>query len=438
MLLPQKNERLRRLAITGGIPAFDEKLYVGRPNLGDQDRLFERIKDVLDSGWLTNNGRYLREFERRIAALTGVKHCIAVCNATIGLELLIRALGLSGEVIVPSFTFAATAHALQWQGITPVFCDVDPVTHSLDPHDVERCITPRTTGIIGVHLWGKACDTEALEKIAHRHRLKLLFDAAHAFGCSHEGQMIGGFGEAEVFSFHATKFCNSFEGGAITTNNDTLAERLRALRNFGISQNDEVLDVGTNGKMPEVSAAMGITSLEHLDQFVALNRNNYVTYQRHLSGIAGLRLFEYKEAENNNFQYVIVEVNEDAAGLGRDQLLEILHAENVMAKRYFYPGCHRMEPYRNAQENVNRRLPVTERLAGGTLALPTGSAVSEEDVMTICEIIATAIRQAGRVRQVFPLPVLGKAGRDWKSRLTGTVWEGLNVGVGIDLPVEAG
>src|SRR5215210_7977712 len=206
-MITSTSNRFRRLAVLGGAPAFSEKLFVGRPNLGNKARLLEFVSDILESGWLTNNGSYLREFERRIAGLIGVKHCIAVCNATIGLEIAIRALDLQGEVIVPSFTFAATAHALQWQGITPIFCDVNPITHSLDPHDVERRITPRTTGIIGVHLWGNACNTESLELIARKHRLRLLFDAAHAFGCSREGRMIGNFGEAEVFSFHATKFC---------------------------------------------------------------------------------------------------------------------------------------------------------------------------------------------------------------------------------------
>ncbi len=426
MLLPLTHERHRRLASAGEPPAFDEKLYVGCPNIGNQARLLERIKDVLDSGWLTNNGRYLREFEQRIVKLTGVKHCIAVCNATIGLELVIRALDLRGEVIVPSFTFAATAHALQWQGITPVFSDVDPHMHSLDPQDVERRITPRTTGIIGVHLWGRACNTSALERIADKHDLRLMFDAAHAFGCSHEGRMIGNFGEAEVFSFHATKFCNSFEGGAITTNNDELADRLRALRNFGISQDDMVTEVGTNGKMNEVSAAMGVTSLESLNEFVAINRDNYITYKKSLDGVAGVKLFEYDEAERNNFQYIIVEVDEDVAGISRDQLLQLLHAENVMAKRYFYPGCHRMAPYRNTLQNVNWRLPITERLANGTLALPTGSAVGERAVRMICEIIATG--QVGRGPQVFSslaIRAMGAMGRGthrkWEYRVAGTV-----------------
>ena len=211
---------LEDLAIFGGSPAFAELLHVGRPNIGDRGRLLERIHDLLDRRWLTNNGPYVLEFERQLCQLTGAPHCIVTCNGTVALEIAIRAAGMSQEVIVPAFTFVATAHALQWQGITPVFCDVDPSTHNLDPESVERSITPRTTGILGVHLWGRACRVDELAEIARRHGLKLLFDAAHALGCTHRGRMVGGFGDAEVFSFHATKFVNSFEGGAIVTADD--------------------------------------------------------------------------------------------------------------------------------------------------------------------------------------------------------------------------
>ncbi|MEI2422502.1 DegT/DnrJ/EryC1/StrS family aminotransferase, partial [Arthrospira platensis SPKY2] len=174
-----------------------------------------------------------------------------MCNGTIALEILIRATELKGEVIVPSFTFIATAHALQWQEITPVFCDIDPKTHTLDPLAVEKMITPRTSGIIGVHVWGQPCNIEALTEIANQHNLKLVFDASHAFGCSYQGTMIGNFGEAEVFSFHATKFVNTFEGGAVVTNNDELAAKIRLMKNFGFAGFDNVIYIGTNGKMDE-------------------------------------------------------------------------------------------------------------------------------------------------------------------------------------------
>ena len=262
---------IEELAIFGGKPAFESALHVGRPNIGNRQHFEARMADILDRKWLTNGGKYVKELEDRIAEFVGVKHCIAMCNATVALEIVIRALGLTGEVIVPSFTFVATAHALQWQQIVPVFCDIDPATHNIDPRRVEELITPQTTGIIGVHLWGRACDTEALSEIARRHHLHLLYDAAHAFACSYEGRMVGNFGDAEVFSFHATKFFNTFEGGAVTTNDDELAAKIRLMKNFGFSGYDEVTYIGTNGKMSECSAAMGLTNLESMDDFVAVN-----------------------------------------------------------------------------------------------------------------------------------------------------------------------
>lgn len=222
------------LAIFSGVPAFAEKLHVGRPNIGNRERLLERIEAMFDRCWLTNHGPYVEEFEQKIAELTGAKHCIAMCNATIALEIVIKALGMTGEVIVPAFTFIATAHALQWQEIIPVFCDIDPLTHNIDPDRVEDMITPRTTGIIGVHVWGRPCNIEALQAIADKYSLRLVFDAAHAFACSHNGRMIGNFGDAEVFSFHATKFLNTFEGGAVITNDDELAVKIRLMKISGL------------------------------------------------------------------------------------------------------------------------------------------------------------------------------------------------------------
>jgi dTDP-4-amino-4,6-dideoxygalactose transaminase len=199
METPSPTHRTGRLALLGGTPTFPQLLHVGRPNIGDRARLLERINDLLDRRWLSNNGPFVQELERHIADYVGVKHVICVCNATIGLEIAIRAADLRGEVIVPAYTFVATAHALQWQEITPVFADMEPATHNLDPARVERHITPRTTAILATHVWGRPCQVEALAEIAARRGLKLMFDAAHAFGCSHRGRMIGGFGLAEVF-----------------------------------------------------------------------------------------------------------------------------------------------------------------------------------------------------------------------------------------------
>jgi len=379
------------LGIFGGHPAFDQPLHVGRPNIGNRARLMERLNEMLDRRWLSNNGPFVQEFERAIAAYLGVKHCIAMCNGTVALEITIRALGLRGEVIVPSFTFIATAHALQWQEITPVFCDIDPKTHTLDPEEVGRMVTPRTTGIVGVHVWGTPCNVEALERVAQRHKLALMFDASHAFGNSYRGRMIGNFGRAEVFSFHPTKFFNAFEGGAVVTNDGELAAKIRLMKNFGFAGYDNVIDIGTNGKMSESAAAMGLTNLESVDEFVAANRRNYLTYRRELEGLPGIRLYHHDEQEKHNFHYIVVEIDREVAGISRDQLVEVLHAENILARRYFYPGCHRMAPYRQYFPHAGLLLPETEALTERVMVLPNGTAVSEQDIQGICSVIRLAL-----------------------------------------------
>lgn len=391
--------RIENLAIFSDKPAFAEKLHVGRPNIGDRDRFMARLEAVLDRNWLTNNGPMVQEFEQNVASILGVRHAIAMCNATVALEITTRALGLKGEVIVPSFTFIATAHALQWQGITPVFCDIDPQTHTLDIASVEQMITPRTSGIIGVHLWGRPCDTDALQDLADRSKLTLLFDAAHAFGCSHKGKLIGNFGAAEVFSFHATKFFNTFEGGAIVTNDDELAAKIRLMKNFGFSGYDEVSYIGTNGKMTEICAAMGLTGLEGIGDLIAVNRRNYLQYVRELENIPGVKPVLYSETDKCNYQYIVFEVDAEETGISRDELVAILHAENVVARRYFYPGCHKMEPYRSFFPHAGLLLPHTERLVQKVISLPNGAVVSSGDISVITEIIRFALRNGRDISQ---------------------------------------
>ena len=408
---------VRDFAIFGGSPAFAEPLHVGRPNLGDRDLLMTRIEGILDRGWLTNAGPLVAEFEQTIAETVGVRHCIAMCNGTIALEIAIRAAGLSGEVIVSPVTFVATAHALQWQEITPVFCDVDPRTHNLDPERVEAMITPRTTGILGVHLWGRPCPIDELAAIAGRRGLTLLFDAAHAFGCSYHGEPIGKFGTAEVLSFHATKFVNSFEGGAIVTDDTEFAKKATLMRNFGFADYDKVSYVGTNGKMTEVAAAMGLTSLESRDHFFEVNKRNYDAYLAGLEGVAGIELMPYDEHERCNRQYIVIEVDEPS-GIRRDDLQRILWAENVLARRYFFPGCHRMEPYRSYFPHAGVMLPEAERLLDRVLSLPTGTAVGVEAIATVTDIIRRAVE--GGPDLTRELEATGKANVDLSSP-----WPGL-------------
>jgi dTDP-4-amino-4,6-dideoxygalactose transaminase len=392
--------KTNELAIKTGVPLFPSPVHVGRPNIGSQEVFLGRMKEILDSRWLSNGGPMVLEFERRLQEYLGVRNVICITNATIALELVIRALDLKGEVIVPSFTFVATAHALQWQEITPVFGDVESTGHHLDPEQIEKLITPRTTGIIGVHLWGAPCKHAQLQEIASRRGLTLMYDAAHAFGCTLGGNMIGNFGAAEVFSFHATKFFNSFEGGAIATNDDALAERIRLMRNFGFKGYDTVEHVGTNGKMTEASAAMGLTNLESLDDFLYANIQSYTLYQQFLSDLPGCKFISYPENEAKNYQYVVLEIDEEA-GIDRDSILQILHSENILARRYFYPGCHRMEPYRSLYPYNVYRLPRTEELVKRVLVLPTGTAMHPHEIEAVSSIIRLILTNPGECRDLL-------------------------------------
>lgn len=378
------------LAINGAEPAFDEPLHVGRPNIGSREAFIKYAEEIFDRRWLTNNGPVVQEFEQRIADHHNVKHCVAMCNGTVALEIAIRALGLEGEVIIPSYTFIATAHALHWQAITPVFADIDPVTHTLDPDAVRKMITSRTTGIIGVHLWGRPAPIEALQAIADEHGLKLMFDAAHAFGCSHKGTMIGNFGACEVLSFHATKFFNTFEGGAVLTNDDELAETMRLMRNFGFAGMDNVIHPGTNGKMIEIAAAMGMVNLDAIDDVIEINRRNYQVYSEGLANLPGIHLLPFDEAEHNNYQYVIIEVGEECP-VNRDQIIQALHAENILARKYFWPGCHNMKPYSELYLDAGLTLPNTEQVAERVVVLPTGTTMDCKMVRTVVSVISALL-----------------------------------------------
>lgn len=370
---------------------FEQPLHVGRPNIKNRDKFMQSLEEIMDNQWLTNDGPTVQELEATIARYLGVKHCVAMCNGTIALEIAIRALDLTGEVIVPSWTFVATAHALYWQGITPVFADINPETHNLDPESVRRMITPRTTGIIGVHLWGRAAPIEELQKIAEEHNLKLLFDAAHAFGSSYRGQSIGNFGSCEIFSFHATKSFNTMEGGAVVTNDDDLAEKIRLMRNFGFNGYDNVIHPGTNGKMIEVCAAMGLANLDGFNETIETNKNNYTLYKEILDDLTGIKIINYPSNERNSYHYVVAEVTKNCP-VERDELIKILHENNILARKYFWPGCHGMKPYQELYPHAKLVLPNTIDVAERVMVLPSGTATLPKQIEAICQIIVAAIK----------------------------------------------
>jgi dTDP-4-amino-4,6-dideoxygalactose transaminase len=392
--------RLEHLAIFGGRPAFAEEdaLHVGRPNVGDRRRLQDRIADAIDRRRLTNDGPYVQELEHRLAEVLDVPHCVAVGSGTVGLQVAARALGLRGDAVMPSLTFVATAHALEWMGIRPVFCDVEPDTLGLDPRRAVELLTERTSALVGVHLWGRPCRASELEALAAARGLKLLFDAAHAFACTRGTTSLARFGDATVFSFHATKIVNAFEGGAIATRDAEVAARARLVRNFGFSGYDQVACLGINGKMSEASAAMALTSLESLDEFLAANRRNYHIYRESLAGVPGVALLSPAAGDGWNHHYVVLEIDPALAGADRDDLRSVLWAERVYARRYFHPGCHRMEPYASRDPAVGGRLPVTERALSRVLLLPTGTAVGARDAETVAAIVRTVLDHPAPVR----------------------------------------
>lgn len=368
---------------------MNKLLQVGMPNIGDRLKFFRYTEKMFNNKWLSNDGPLAQELEQKIAAYHQVKHCVATCNGTIALEIAEQALGMTGEVIVPALTFVATAHSLAWRGIKPVFADINADVPTLDPRNVITKITRRTTGIIGVHLYGKTGFIEILETIAEKYHLKLIFDAAHAFGCSHGGQMIGGFGDCEVLSFHATKIFNTFEGGAILTNNDETAEMCKILRNFGMVAPGDVRYIGTNGKMSEAAAAMGLTNLEAIDDIIAHNYKNYKAYEKELDGIKGIKLFKFQELEKNNYHYIIIILNDDYP-LSRDKTIETLARYNIIAKDYFWPGLDRLSPYEDEKDGVD--LLNTVVFSERVIALPNGLNVNVDDVKRITDILKKPLK----------------------------------------------
>lgn len=388
---------MKKPAILGGEPAFKEPLHVGRPNLPDLATFNKLVDEMFQRRWFTNFGPLAKQLQLELQNLLQVKHCIPLCNGTVALELACRAIGLTGEVIVPSYTFIATAHALKWQEITPVFCDMLESDFTIDPDKIEELITEKTTGIIGVHVYGNPCNYKAISNIAKKYNLKVIYDAAHAFTNKVKGIPICQLGDISVLSFHATKFFSTFEGGAVATDNDDLAEKIQLMMNFGFAgkEKDKVDFIGTNGKMTEICSAMGLAMLDKVEAIREVNERNFGSYRKHLSGIDGITLrYPSRDLTEQNWQYIIITIDENIFGLSRDDLIDVLNAENVLARRYFYPGCHKMQPYFNSFPNKGRVLALTDQISETVISLPTGESVNDKSIRIISEVIKVASAQA--------------------------------------------
>ncbi len=387
------------LAIFSERPAFDQPQCVGKPIVEADlfDAYRRRMEGVFERGFFTNDGPLVRELEKEIAKRHDTRHCVLVCNATIAQMLVLKALELTGEIILPSFTFVATAHACLWQNATPVFCDITEDDLMIDPEEIERLSTPRTTAVIGVHLFGNVCDVDALAAECRKRGLTLVFDGGHAFDCSYGEVPVGRFGAAEFLSLHATKLFSTFEGGAILTEDGKLAERLRFLRNFGFRGYDDVGFLGINGKMAEASAAMGLVSLPRVGERIGVLREVHDLYGSELRGIPGVKVLPAGIRGRSNYHYLVILVDAGAFGVSRDALHRVLWEERILSRRYFYPGCHRMDYFRTRYPAAGTALPVTNRVSDEVLCLPTNLARPRDDIRTIASVIKTVHAQSERV-----------------------------------------
>lgn len=363
------------------------KIPLVKPRIHDFDLFCERSKEIFDTGWVTNNGPFLQEYEKNLSTYLDVPS-LALSNGTMPLILALKGLGLWGEVILPSFTFCATAHAVALAGLTPRFVDIDPETFNLDPEKVKKAITEDTCAILGVHVFGNPCDIDALQEIADSHEIPLLFDAAHAFGSTYNGQKIGGFGVAETFSTHATKTLISGEGGFISSKNQKLMEYVTRARNFGFNGSEDTEFIGTNAKMSELHAIIGLDSLSHIDTDLEKKKGIISIYVKMLSNIAGITLQKIQDTATSGYFFCSILVDPVKYGMDRDVLATKLEEEGIPTRKYFYLPLHKHTAY---QEYNTLSLPHTEKVSGQILCLPTHTSLTKEDVTRICQTIRSFV-----------------------------------------------
>lgn len=360
-------------------------INVTRSSMPDFDEYIEEIKAIWDSRWLTNMGPKHKKFQADLIDYLGIDKIDLFCNGHLALEMAVQAMHLTGEVITTPFTFASTTHAIVRNGLTPVFCDIDPVTYTMDTSKIEALITDKTSAIIPVHVYGNICNIEEIERIAKKHNLKVIYDAAHAFGVKYKGIGIGNFGDASMFSFHATKVFHSIEGGAVCFHNQAFGDELYRLKNFGIENQETVSLIGGNAKMNEFSAAMGICNLRHLDEEIAKRRLAVEQYRKRLNHIEGITLCPLQKDVETNYAYFPVVFDKELFGLSRDEVMEKLAGEGIGARKYFYPITNSFDCYndRNAQEET----PVAYDVSMKVLTLPLFADLDVETADRICDII---------------------------------------------------
>lgn len=363
-------------------------IYVTSPSLPPLDDFIPYLKKIWENKWLTNNGEFHRKFEAELADYLGVKYISLFTNGMIALQIGLQALRITGEVITTPFTFVATTHAIHWNGCKPVFCDIEPDTYTMDPDKVESLITPKTTALMPVHVYGNPCNHEKLQKIADTYGLKLFYDAAHVFGVCKDNVSVCNWGDLSMLSFHATKVFNTFEGGALVTSDETMKKRIDYLKNFGFANEVTVVAPGSNGKMDEFRAAYGLLQLKYVDGEIAKRRKVAQYYREALKDIPGISMLYDIPGVKHNYAYFPIRVNAKQYGMTRDELYDKLKANDIRSRRYFYPLCSDFPTYRGLPSASAENLPVATRVAQEILCLPLFADLTEEAQRKIVDIIS--------------------------------------------------
>lgn len=365
----------------------NNKILVTSPLMPDLDDFVESLKDIWDSKWLTNNGIYHQELERALAEYLKVPYISLFTNGTLPLITALQDMNISGEVITTPFSFVATTHSLWWNNITPVFVDIDPATCNLDPEKIEAAITPRTTAIMPVHVYGNPCDIEAIQEIADKYGLKVIYDAAHAFGVEHNGKSVLEAGDMSTLSFHATKVFNTIEGGALVMKDEKTKKRVDYLKNFGFAGETTVVAPGINSKMDEVRAAYGLLNLKKVDTAIEHRKHVACTYRDALSNCEGITYFDDVEGVKHNYSYFPIFVDKEAYGKSRDELYFDMQKKCVYGRRYFYPLISEFTSYRGLQSSRRENLPVAHEKADSVICLPMTPNLSDDEVSRVIESI---------------------------------------------------
>ena len=370
------------------IKPFPEPIYVTRPLCPPLHLIQEKLAEIWEARWLTNMGRQHHSLEQALVQVLKVPYLSLFNNGTIALITACQSLRLTGEVITTPFTFAATPHVLAWNNIQPIFCDIDPITMNLDADKVESMITPKTTAIMPVHVFGTPCRVDKIQEVADRYGLRVVYDAAHAFGVELDGVGIGNFGDISMLSFHATKLFHTVEGGAFVYNDKNLKARIDLLKNFGIKNEEEVMMPGINGKMNEVQAAVGQIMLGYVADERAKRKALHAVYNEELGAVPGITLMpEPAENVQGNYQYYVIRIDEEAFGRSRDFVYEEFKKYNVFARKYFHPLCSEYTCYRQLSSAAPEKLPAAVKIGREVLSMPLYGELSAKDVRHICAIL---------------------------------------------------